>query len=230
MDTIPLPLREWITEIETKGFVVVDIEENTMAWNQESDEVIVTEPIQPKKDCKVEIAAAEAAQWTVKSAGIGGAPGHEGEVYKAVKLTLTITDENVTTEHENARPRLTVEHQFNIERYPYLDKKTGQVKWLGRANLYDLEEALGFDPCFFDAGGNSVEAFITRTGRKAAPKGEGVTRKPNPAFLSAYFNSDGTPNLEWSGKTVYADIGIEVSEQFGDKNRISRFKKAPISV
>lgn len=201
-----------------------------MPWQSDSDEVVLTEPILAKKDCKVEIVAAEATEWKVKEASKGGAPGHEGEVYKAMKLTITITDENVQTEHEGSRPRLTLEHQCNVDKYPYLDKKSGTVKWLGRANLYELEEAFGFDPVFTNGEGKTVEPYIGRTGRKMAPKGEGIKRSFNPAFTSAYFTSEGSPNLEWAGKTVYADIGVEESEQYGAKNRIQRFKKAPISV
>ena len=201
-----------------------------MSWQDESDEVILTEPVQPKKDCKLEIISAESAEWKVKEASKGGAPGHEGEVYQAMKLTLSITDPSVTTEHDGSRPRLTLDHQFNIDKYPYLDKKSGTVKLLHRQHLYDLEEAFGFDPLFTNESGEAVEPYITRNGRKVAPKGEGIHRKLNPSFVSAYFTSEGKPNLEWQGKTVFADIGIEASEQFGDRNKVLRFKKAPVSV
>ena len=201
-----------------------------MGWRDEQDDQIMSEPILAKRDCKLEITAAESAEWKVKEASKGGAPGHEGEVYQAMKLTLLITDPDIQTEHENARPRLTIEHQLNVAKYPYLDKKSGTVKWLGRANLYELEEAFGFDPIFTNGDGQSVEAYVTRTGRKVAPKGEGIKRQLNPDFTSAYFTTDGVPNLEWAGKTVYADIGVEPSEQFGDRNRVQRFKRTPVSV
>ena len=197
---------------------------------EESDEGILREPILAKKDVKLEITAAESTEWTVKEAGKGGAPRHEGEKYQAMKLTLSITDEDVQTEHEGSRPQLIIEHQFNVARYPYLDKKTGTVKWLGRQNLYDLEEAFGFEPVFTNGNGEPVEAYITRSGRKVAPKIEGVKRQLNKDFTAAYFTSDGNPNLEWAGKTVYADIGVEESDQFGDRNRIQRFKRAPMTV
>ena len=209
---------------------LVEHKEGLMGWQEEQDEVILTEPILAKRDCKVEITAVEATEWTVKETSKGGAPGHEGEKYPAAKMTLLITDEEIQTEHEGSRPRLTLEHQFNLQRYPYLDKKSGTVKWLGRANLYELEEAFGFDPIFTNGEGQSVEPYITRAGRKVAPKGEGIKRQLNPAFLQAYFTSEGAPNLEWAGRTVYADIGIERDEQYGDKNRIQRFKRTPISV
>lgn len=201
-----------------------------MGWQDEGDDVQFSEPILAKKDCQVRIDAAEATEWKVKETAKGGAPGYEGQAFKALKLTCTITDASVQTEHEGGKPRLTLEHQFNIDRYPYLDKKTGTVKWLGRQALYDLEEAFGFDPIFTTADGQPVDPFITRTGRKVAPKVEGVKRHLNPDFLSAYFTPDGTPNLEWAGKTVHADIDVERSEQFGDKNVIKRFKAVPVTV
>lgn len=198
-----------------------------MVWQEEQDEVISFGPIVAQKDVRLEIAVAEQAQWTVKDS----VPGHEGEVYPAMKLTLTIADPStVRTEQENVRPRLTLEHQMNLARYPYVDKKSGEVKWLGRQGLYDLEEAFGFDPVFTNGSGQTVDAFVTRMGRKVAPKGEGIKRSLNPAFTQAYFTADGSPNLEWSGKTVYADIDVEKSDQFGDRNRIVRFKRAPVSV
>lgn len=196
-------------------------------WADEQDEVQFSEPVMAKKDCKVRIDFAEGVVWTVKA----HVPGHEGEAYKALKLAITITDEQVQTEHTDAKPRLTLEHQFNIERYPYLDKKTGAVKWLGRDALYQLEEAFGFEPIFVDAAGNSVEPYIAKTGRKLAPKIEGVKRKLNPDFAAAYFTSEGEVRTDsWIDKEVYADIEIEQSEKFGDKNVIKRFKLAPVAV
>ena len=198
----------------------------TMArWAEEQDEIVVREPIQPKKDCQVRIEAAEAEEWIVKE----HVPGEAGKAFKAMKLTLTITDEAVQTEHENAQPRRTLDHHLNLDRYPFLDKKSGTVKWMGRQGLYGLEEALGFDPIYLKEG-QPVEAYVTRTGQKRAPKGEGITRQLNPAFVAAYFHPEGTPNLEWANKTVYADIGIEKDEQYGDKNRIVQFKAAPVLV
>ena len=210
---------------------VKDVKEEArkvMPWNDQADDVSFPEPIAPKKDCQLEIGAAEGATWTVKEEKC---PEHAGEQFKALKLTLTITDKEIHTEHEGARPRLTIEHQFNIERYPYLDQKSGEVRWLGRANLYQLEEALGFDPVFVDANNESVEPFLTRNGNKIAPKGvDGVKRKLNAEFTTAYFDTEGNPNLEWAGKTLHADIDIERSEQFGDRNVVKRYKKTPVTV
>ena len=199
-------------------------------WQQEQDAVEVFEPIVAKQDCKLEVVSAESVEWTVKATADGGAPGYEGQTFGAMKLTLSITDPDIQTEHEGARPRLTLEHQMNLDRYPYLDKKSGAVKWLGRANLYELEEAFGFDPVFTNGDGQLIEPFLTRTGRKVAPKGEGIKRSLAPAFVAAYFTPEGSPNLEWVGKQVWADVGLEKSEQFGDRNRIVRFKRTPVSV
>ena len=221
-------IEEVFGSVEVEELFAQPVEEGKiMGWQQEQDEVVSFGPIVPQKDVKLEIAVAEQAQWTVKES----VPGHEGEVYPAMKLTLTIAEpSSVRTEQENVRPRLTIEHQMNLARYPYLDKKSGEVKWLGRQGLYDLEEAFGFDPVFTNGSGQAMVPFVTRTGRKVAPKGEGIKRSLNPQFTQAYFTTDGSPNLEWSGKTVWADVDVEKSEQFGDRNRITRFKRAPVSV
>src|SRR3990167_2635347 len=131
------------------------------AWQTERDEVVSFGPILPKKGTKLEIVSAESATWTVKAESAGGAPGHEGEAYPAMKLTLTITDPNVQTEGEHIRPRTTIEHQMNLARYPYASKKTpGEALWMGRTGLYGLEESLGFDPVFVNGSGHPVEPFI----------------------------------------------------------------------
>lgn len=198
-----------------------------MSWQDESDEVIITEPILAQKDVKGRIDFVEPETWTVKET----VPGHGGEPHPALKLTVTITDDSIKTEHENSRPRLTIEHRFNLDKYPYLDKKSGTVRFMGRQNLYDLEEAFGFEPVFTNGDGQPVDAYVTRNGRKVAPKGEGIHRKPNAQFMEAYFTQDGSPKLDaWINKDIYMDVAIEVSDQFGDKNRITRFKGTPVTV
>jgi len=162
-----------------------------MSWQQESDEVVSFGPILPKKGVKLEIVSAESAAWTVKSEDKGGASGHEGEAYPAMKLTLTITDTNIQTEGEHIKPRTTLEYQTNLARYPYADKKNpGAVQWMGRTGLYGLETSLGFDPLYINASGQPVEPFIAKDGRKLAPKGEGIKRQLNPAFMSAFFTAE----------------------------------------
>ena len=224
--SVQADVRRWM-ETFGVGEEQLTFEEEKMAgWQQDQDEVVVTEPIVAKQDCRLEIVSAESAEWTVKE----HVPEYAGQTFKAMKLTLQITDPNVQTEHEGARPRLTLEHQMNLDRYPYLEKKSGWVKWLGRTNLYELEEAFGFDPVFTNGNGEPVEPFITRTGRKVAPKGEGMKRSLNPAFTQAYFTTEGSPNLEWAGKSVWADIIVQEDERFGARNRIQRFKRAPVNV
>ena len=201
-------------------------------WNEsdQGDVQVFSEPIAAKKDVKVEIVAAISGTWKVKDEVVAVDPSLAGKETKTVKVTVQITDDSVVTEHADARPRLTFEQSFNIEGHPYVDKKDGSIKRMSRNVLFSLEEALGFEPVFVNGGGQVVEPFITRTGRKVAPKVDGVRRKPNPDFDQAYFNDDGSPNLNWAGIKVYADIELQTDEKFGDKNQVSRFKKAPVSV
>lgn len=184
----------------------------------EEDDIQFAEPILAQKGVKIEIMKAEKTVWKNKV---------DGENYDALKLSVVINDDSVRTEHSDAKPKLVVDNQFNVVSYPYMDKKTGTVKKLGRANLYQLETAFGFDPVFTVAG-KQVDAFVTKTGSKVAPKIEGVKRALNPDFFDAYFNGDNSPKIEnWIGKKLLADIGVEVSEQFGSKNTINRYIKAP---
>lgn len=188
-------------------------------WTNEQDDVQFSEPILAQKGVKLKLNFAEATKWKSKV---------DGQEYDAVKVTLDIDDKSVRTEHADARPKTTIVDQFNLAQFPYTDKKTGEVKKLGRSKLYQLEEALGFDPVFL-VDGKQVEPFITKTGAKRAPKIEGVKRTLNPAFMDAYFLGDGTPNMSnWSGKTLYANVGVETSEQFGAKNIIEAYVKAPV--
>ena len=143
--------------------------------------------------------------------------------YDACKLTLDIVDASAKTEYGDQNFRV-IEHQFNIERYPFV--KDGKLQWMGKSNLYQLEDAFGFEPLFFDDSGNRLEPRVTKTGNKVGPKDS--KRKLNPDFFNAYFTEDGNPKMEnWAEKVVYADIEIETSEQYGDKNVIKAFRKAP---
>lgn len=187
-------------------------------YTEEEDDVMFSEPILAQKGVRCGISGASKSVWTNKV---------DGQPYDACKLTITISDDSVKTEHADAKPKTTIDDQFNIQNYPYLDKKTGDVKKLGRTKLYQLEQAFGFDPCF-QVAGKAVEPFVTKAGNKVAPKIEGVKRVLNPDFFNTYFNSDGTPNTSnFIGKTVYADIDVEKSEQYGAKNVIARYVKAP---
>lgn len=187
-------------------------------WTNEQDDVQFSEPILAQKGVKLKVNFAEKIQWESKV---------DQQKYDAVKLTLDIDDDSVKCEHADAKPRTTIIDQFNLAQFPYTDKKTGEVKKLGRSKLYQLEEAFGFDPVFL-VDGKQVEPFITRTGSKRAPKIEGVKRTLNPDFMNAYFDGEGNPNMSnWSGKTLYSNVGVETSEQFGSKNTIQAYVTAP---
>lgn len=182
----------------------------------DEDDVQFSEPILAQKGVKVELRTAEKTVWKNKV---------DGNPYDALKLTVLITDDSVRTEHADAKPKLVIDHQFNIVAYPYMDKKTGTIKKLGRANLYQLETAFGFEPVF-TVDGKQVEPYVTKTGNKVAPKTDGVKRVLNPDFYDAYFNADNSPKIEnWIGKKLTADIEVEVNEQFGNKNTVARYLK-----
>ena len=192
-------------------------------WQDAGDDVQFFEPLKAQDKVQAEIDFVEKSTWKVKE----GVTGYEGMEFKAMKVTLKITDESVETEHADAKPRLTVEDVFNIEKYPYLDKKDFKVKFLNRNKLFQIEEALGFEPLFTDKTGQEVAPHITKNGNKVAPKVEGVKRVLNRDFASAYFNQDGSPIVDnWVGKKLLIDLEVEKSEQFGDKNRVKRYRKA----
>ena len=195
-------------------------------YTQERDEVIFREPMLEQQDVQAKISFAEPSEWKLKDQvkAIGG--DQVKDIYKACKLTVAITDDSVKTEHPDALPKMIVEDQFCVQKYPYVDKKTGKLAWMNRQKLFDLERAFGFDPCFVDRQGNSVEPYISRTGSKLAPKVDGCARVINADFLSNYFHEDMTINpTNWIDKSILVDIGVEKSEQYGDKNIIKRYKK-----
>ena len=190
-----------------------------MTWSNDQDDVQFSEPILAQKGVKLKLNFAESAKWKSKV---------DDKEYEAIKVILDIDDDTVKTEHADAKAKTTINDQFNLAQFPYKDKKTGETKKLGRSKLYQLEEALGFDPVFL-VNGTKVDPFVTKTGSKRAPKIEGVKRTINPDFMDAYFLADGTPNMSnWSGKTLYANVGVETSEQFGSKNIIESYVKAPV--
>lgn len=206
-----------------------------MVWNETQDEVPFYEAILPKKDCQLKIDFAESATWEVKlkekwsAQAVGAMESYIGKRYDAMALNLTIIDPEVRTEHEAAQVRRGITHQLNLEKYPYWNEKKGEIGWMGRGAIYDLERALGFDPCFM-VGTERVEYATTKAGNKVAPKIDGVKQVINPDFFAAYFNPDGKVNpTNWIDKVIYADIDIEKSEQYGDKNVVTRFKKVPVT-
>lgn len=183
----------------------------------ETDDVQFSEAILAQKGVRCGIISAEKVLWKNKV---------DGQEYSAIKLKLQISDDTVRTEHADAKPKLNLEDQFNIVSYPYIDKKTGETKKLGRQKLLQLEKAFGFDP-IFQVNGQTVEPFVTKNGNKVAPKIEGVKQIINPDFFNAYFDENGNPKSELVGKTVYCNIGVETSEQFGSKNIVEAYVKAP---
>lgn len=188
-----------------------------MGWATEKDEQVFTDAFMAQKNVRLRVNFAESAKWKNKV---------DGKEYSAVKLTLDLDDDSVRCERADSRPRRTITDQFNLDQYPYKDKD-GNLKKLARQKVYQLEEAFGFEPVFM-VGGERVEAHVTKNGNKVAPKIDGVTRVPNPDFVDAYFNSDDSPKMEnWAGKTLYADVAVEQSEQYGDKNVVSKYVKAP---
>lgn len=203
-----------------------------MTWNDDSDAVQFSEPILAKKDVKVRIDFAEPAEWEVKVKDKWSDADREamrefvGKKFKAMGLNLTITDSDVKTEHADAKPKVSLTTQLNLDKYPF--PKDGTVQYMGRQGLYDLQGALGFDPVFV-VNGRQVEPYITKTGNKVAPKIEGVKQVINPDFFSAYFNPDGTVNpTNWIDKVIYVDVELERNEQYGDRNNVTRFKRRPI--
>lgn len=192
-----------------------------MTFQDERDEVPYYEPILAKKKAKVKIQFAEPATWTVKDKVIG----YAGQEKKACKLNVLIIDQDVRCEHADAKPRRQFDDQFNVEKYPYMDK-TGEVKFMNRGKLFDFETAFGFEACFVDKNGAKVEAHVTKSGNKVAPKGEGIARVLNPDFVAAYLHADGTVNpTNWIDKELLADIDVEESEQYGNKNIATRYYK-----
>lgn len=195
----------------------------------ERDEVTFREPIIEQKDVLAKIDFAEPAEWKPKEA-VKAVAAEAGvtlaESYKVAKLQIIIEDDSVKTEHADARPKLNIDDQFNVQRYPFADKKKGGLGWMNRGKLFDLERAFGFDPVFVDKDGNEVEPYVTRTGNKVAPKMEGVAQVINPDFKAAYFHDDMTVDpTNWIGKKIMIDVGVEKSDQFGDKNVVNRYKK-----
>lgn len=197
---------------------------------EEKDEVQFAEPILAQKGVRLGVTGIEKTEWKLKKdINVNGKDYAKDTAFPACKIKLTISDDSVKTEHEDSKPKLTLEDQFNLVRYPVVDKKTDMGKMMGRQRLYELEAAFGFDPCF-EIDGQPVEPFVTKNGNKVAPKvkGKEVDRKLNPDFFNAYFDNNGEPIMsEWVGKTIYADIKVETSEQYGSKNVIDRYVKAP---
>jgi len=197
----------------------------------QGDEVQFSEPILPQDNVRCGIVAVKKVEWEIKVKDKWNEAQKEkmkdllGKKYKALWLDLKISDDTIQTENEDGKPKLDVSNQFNIEAYPYPDKNTGELKSMGKQALYQLEEAFGFDP-IFKVNGEIVEPFVTRNNRKVAPKIKGVKRFINPDFFNAYITSDGEPiSSNWVGKVIHCKIGVEKSDQYGDKNVVLAYRK-----
>lgn len=207
-------------------------------YTEQEENITFSEPILAQKGVKCKVVAVERTQWEVKDKVKWDDESRSlmseylGNKYDACKVKVEIVDDSVKTEHEDAKPKLTIDDQFNIEAFPY--PKDGTVRQLARQKLYELEGVFGFDP-IFKADGVVVAPFVTRNNNKVAPKKDEsgnpykeVKRVLNPDFFNTYFSSVGDPvTPNWIGKEVYCDIKLVHSEQYGSKNEIERYVKAP---
>lgn len=176
----------------------------------------VYEPILEKKDCKVRILGAETKPWKPK---VG--TGVEKET-NAMKLQIEITDEDARCENADAKPSKRIDDYINLEKHPYVGKD-GEVAYMGTSKVYQLEQALGFEPVFVDKSGKPVDAHITKTGKKVCP--EGASQKLNADFLEAYFDANDCPVFgAWEGKEIVAHVGMgKASEEFSAKNEVKKY-------
>jgi hypothetical protein len=195
------------------------------------------EPIQPKRGCKLKVHFVEAADWVPKDEVLRLDPGVrrasanpqdllEHPKFRALNLQLRVIDDNVETEHTEGRPAI-ITDRFPLQRYPYWSKKNQAIDWMNRFKLFQLEEAFGFEPVFLAEDGERLEARITRTGRKLAPKVAGVRRVLNPEFQGAYFDQDLRPKVDnWLDQDLTADVVLDPDEGFGERNSIARYVTA----
>ena len=193
--------------------------------NQQGEKIVPSEPIQPKKECAIQFVDVEGTVWTAKE----GAGEFAGKDFGAMKVQVSIVDKDISTENPDAKPKLVFDDVFNIETYPYEDKKTGSVRWMSPNKLYQLQEAFGFETVYKDSQGNVLEPRVSKAGKKYAPKGEDVHRHLNQDFLDAYFDSNDKPVvLNWVNKTIKCNIDYKKQsqddeEQYGKKNTVSSY-------
>ena len=180
----------------------------------------VYENILEKKDCKIRIEGASLHDWTPKEAtGVT-------EKTRAMKLEITITDDNVQTENSDAKPARKIDDYINLAPHPYVNKD-GEKAMLRPNKVYQLQRAFGFDPLFVDDEGSPVEPKITKTGNKVCPAG--AHEKLNPDFLDAYFDESDEPKFgSFEGKEIIAHVGVgKGTAEFGPRNEIKAYK-APV--
>ena len=112
------------------------------AWNQmgmrdEADVVQFAEPILPKRDCKVRIDAAEGVTWTVKE----HVPEHAGEDYPAMKLTVTIIDQEIELEHPELGKTISDASPIRLSATPAKYNRAAPIQ--GQDNDYVYKQLLG---------------------------------------------------------------------------------------
>lgn len=187
----------------------------------------VFEPMAPKKDCRLKIVGAEMApSWKHKVEG--KSEYKEPGKTRVMKLNLHITDEDAVTENKDAKLRRKFEDLVILERHPYRDKMTGETKYMALNKLFQLQEALGFEPKYVDDDGNEVEPKISASGRKYPPKGAHIAFRDE--FLDAYFDENDEPKFSsWLDLDVTASVGYknqseEDTENFGRRNEVKAYK------
>lgn len=184
-----------------------------MSMYEASMKPAVREPItEPLEDCDLAIRDAVRHDW--KRA--------DGTKTLAMKLTLDIVDPRAKCANADARPKQIIDY-INLEVHP---PQSAEKKATYISKAIGLMKALGFDPMFVDDAGNEVEPRINRSGNKVAP--EGASIRFNKAFIDAYFDKDSDGNESpkfgvWGDIKVRANLKIETSEEFGDKNAVKGY-------
>ena len=185
----------------------------------------VYEAIKPKKDCRIQILNAEMGKsWRhkVEAPGDYKVPGET----RVMKLSIMITDDLVETENSDAKPRRKLDDMVILEPHPYVDKNSVQ-QFLRLEKLFQLQQFLGFEPVFIDSAGNECDPHITKTGRKACPKGASIGFRKE--FIDAYFDSNEEPKFGvWMNIDGVASIGVkkqteEQAAQFGTGNEVKSY-------
>lgn len=174
---------------------------------------VAREPIiEPLEDCDLVIRDAVRHDWKTTS----------GPKTLAMKLTLDVADPRAKCANADAKPKQIVDY-INLEVHPS-QSEGKKATYISKA--IGLMRAMGFEPTYVDDAGNEVEPKITRTGNKVAP--DGASTRFNKAFIDAYFTKDAdgqeSPKFGvWADTKVRANLKIEESEEFGDKNGVAKY-------
>jgi len=179
----------------------------------------VIEPIMEKKDCKLRIDGAEVYDWTPKE------QTNITEKTKAMKLQMTIIDEDAVCENTDAKPRVRIDDYLNLAPHPYVSGKTGEVEKLRPNKVYQLCKALGFELEYVDDQGGRVDPGVNaKTGRTYCPKG--CHERLNPEFVDAYFDDQDEPRFDaWIGREIVAHVGVDAgTAEFGPSNKVRSYK------